>query len=94
MQCLSKRDFGHFRPFAGYFRPFAVSFRPTIVPIQRKTCRSFRLKKEKTARRRKFLTKPEKADFSVQAEIVARKKMQVCFQVVTLVKSFLTLQTL
>ena len=47
MQCLSKRDFGHFRPFAGYFRPFAVSFRPTIVPIQRKTCRSFRLKKEK-----------------------------------------------
>ena len=47
MQCLPKRDFGHFRPFAGYFCPFAVSFRPTIVRIQRKTCRSFRLKKEK-----------------------------------------------
>ena len=47
MQCLPKRDFGHFRPFAGYFCPFTVSFRPTIVRIQRKTCRSFRLKKEK-----------------------------------------------
>ena len=68
MQCLPKRDFGHFRPFAGYFCPFAVSFRPAIVRIPRKTCRSFRLKKRKTARRRKFLTKPEKADFSVQAE--------------------------
>ena len=43
MQCLPKRDFGHFRPFAGYFCPFAVSFRPTIVRIQRKTCRMWRL---------------------------------------------------